>query len=492
MVWKSVCMAAAALLCTIWFQADRAEAHGYIKSPESRSYKASLEKQTLGYTLAFEKYGSVINSPQSVEGLKGFPAGGPADGRIASGNGGSGQIDFVLDQQSASRWNKVNLTGGVQAFTWNYTAPHATAKWHYYITKKEWDPSKPLSRNDFELLTTVPHDGSAASNNLTHQVNVPTDRNGYHIILGVWDVADTANAFYQVIDVNLQNSVLEDKELPTAPSNVKATEKTFTEVEVSWNPSADNTGVKEYALLRNGERIGTTGSLTYTDKNVEPNKTYSYAVKAIDHAGNESPLSAEVSITTAEASAEDKTPPSPPQNLHLMNVAAESVELMWGASEDLSGIREYHIYRDGIKISQTTSTSYTDTTVSSNTTYSYTVKAVDTYGNISDSSNLLDVTTKEDPEANPEWKVDAVYTAGDKVTYLGNEYEALWWTQGNQPDKLNGWKLLTQNTILFWQEGAAYAGGSIVEYEGKKYRAKWWTMGENPAASTVWEYIGDM
>lgn len=491
--WKSGFMVVFSLIFVLWFQVENAEAHGYIKSPESRSYKASLEKQTLGYTLAFEKYGSVINSPQSVEGAKGFPAGGPADGKIASGNGGSGQIDFVLDQQSSTRWNKVNMTGGIQSFTWYYTAPHATSKWHYYITKKDWDPNKPLSRSDLEPLTVVPHDGSAASNNLTHQVDVPTDRNGYHIILGVWDVADTANAFYQVIDVNLQNNVSSDEEAPTVPTNVTAAEKVFSEVEITWTASTDNTGVKEYIVVRNGEEIGTSDSLSFTDRNTEPNTTYSYSVKAVDQAGNISDTSSEVVITTTEASAEDVTPPTQPQGLHTMGITSQSVDLMWGASEDLNGIQEYQIFRDGELIATTISTRFTDNTVSSNTTYSYTVKAVDPFGNISDSSNLLTVTTSEDNGASDtNWTADAIYTAGDRVMYMGNEYEALWWTQGSQPDKLDGWKLLTSNTVLLWQSDVAYVGGTIVEYQGNKYRAKWWTKGEIPSSSAVWELYTDM
>lgn len=35
-------------------------------------------------------------------------------------------------------------------------------------------------------------------------------RNGYHVILAVWDVADTSNAFYNVIDVNLVNNETPD------------------------------------------------------------------------------------------------------------------------------------------------------------------------------------------------------------------------------------------------------------------------------------------
>ncbi|BDG80256.1 chitin-binding protein [Bacillus subtilis] len=178
-------------------------AHGYIKEPASRAYMGSLEKQIIGWTAATQKYGSVVDNPQSVEGLKGFPAGGPPDGKIASANGGFGQIDFGLDRQTADHWVKQNMHGGLNTFTWHYTAPHATSKWHYYITKKDWNPNKPLTRDEFELIGTVDHDGSRADTNLSHKIYVPADRSGYHVILGVWDVADTSNAFYNVIDVNL-------------------------------------------------------------------------------------------------------------------------------------------------------------------------------------------------------------------------------------------------------------------------------------------------
>ncbi len=29
-------------------------------------------------------------------------------------------------------------------------------------------------------------------------------RTGYQVVLGVWSIADTVNAFYQVVDVNMQ------------------------------------------------------------------------------------------------------------------------------------------------------------------------------------------------------------------------------------------------------------------------------------------------
>lgn len=55
----------------------------------------------------------------------------------------------------------------------------------------------------------VKNDGGAKpGTSVAHVANVPTDRNGYHLILAVWEIADTGNAFYQVIDVNLVNNGL--------------------------------------------------------------------------------------------------------------------------------------------------------------------------------------------------------------------------------------------------------------------------------------------
>ncbi len=45
--------------------------------------------------------------------------------------------------------------------------------------------------------------GAIPAAQVTHQCNIPADRSGSHVILAVWDIADTANAFYQAIDVNL-------------------------------------------------------------------------------------------------------------------------------------------------------------------------------------------------------------------------------------------------------------------------------------------------
>lgn len=173
--------------------ASVANAHGYVSDPYSRSdaCKLGLNKDC----------GSVQYEPQSLEAPKGFPGKGPADGKLASAGG---QFGGILDQQSSTRWYKNTMNTGAQKFTWTYTAAHATSQWRYYITKQGWDQNAPLTRSALELIATVKHDGSAASTNLTHTVSIPANRSGYHVIYAVWDVADTENAFYNAIDVDLQ------------------------------------------------------------------------------------------------------------------------------------------------------------------------------------------------------------------------------------------------------------------------------------------------
>lgn len=183
-------------------------AHGYVISPISRAYQGQLDKENIGYDFAVQKYGPIINEPQSLEAPQGFPKGGPADGKIASANGARG---FELDKQTSSLWTKQNLTGGATKFTWKYTQSHPTSKWHYYITKPGWNQNKPLSRNELQLIGEVQGKGAQASTSPTHTITIPNDRIGYHVILAVWDVSDTSNAFYNVIDANIQpRSILND------------------------------------------------------------------------------------------------------------------------------------------------------------------------------------------------------------------------------------------------------------------------------------------
>ncbi|MBY7113340.1 hypothetical protein ILT06_21075 [Bacillus sp. 17RED48] len=79
-----------------------------------------------------------------------------------------------------------------------------------------------------------------------------------------------------------------DTEAPTQPQGLYASNLTSNSIELKWNPSTDNVGVKEYQVLRDGQLIQTVKGTTFTDQNLTVNKEYKYAVKAVDAAGNTS------------------------------------------------------------------------------------------------------------------------------------------------------------------------------------------------------------
>lgn len=178
--------------------ASSASAHGYVNKPESR---ALLCSEGINFDC-----GRIIYEPHSLEAPGNFPEGGPADGNIA----GAGTF-HELDDQSENRWAKVGMTSGAFTFEWTLTAAHATEKWDYYITKENWDPNTPLKRSDLELFCTVNDNGERPPFTVNHDCVIP-ERTGYHVILAYWEVADTANAFYNVIDANFDGDFVEPEE----------------------------------------------------------------------------------------------------------------------------------------------------------------------------------------------------------------------------------------------------------------------------------------
>ena len=90
---------------------------------------------------------------------------------------------------------------------------------------------------------------------------------------------------------------------------------------------------------------------------------------------------------------QEDTPPSAPSGLTATATSSSSVSLSWTASTDNIGVTGYDIFRNGTKIGTSTTTSYTDNGVASNTTYTYTVTAYDAAGDVSTPSNSATATT---------------------------------------------------------------------------------------------------
>jgi chitin-binding protein len=131
----------------------------------------------------------------------------------------------------------------------------------------------------------------------------------------------------------------------------------------------------------------------------------------------------------------DTEAPTQPKGLHSMGTTASSVDLMWSPSDDNDGVDHYDIYREisGVmkKIGISNTTSHMDKNLLANTTYKYTVKAVDVAGNESAQSDVFTVTTKTESALYEAWDSKKAYKKGDRVVHEGKVYEAVQNYQGN-------------------------------------------------------------
>src|SRR5439155_1327205 len=177
---------------------------------------------------------------------------------------------------------------------------------------------------------------------------------------------------------------------PSTPMKLFASAVSSSQVNLSWAPSTDNVKVTRYIVRRNGVKVGTPVSTSYADTGLFAATTYSYTVAARDAAGNISPNSTSVSITTESAA--DTMPPSVPTGLTAAAVGSSGANLSWSASTDDVGVTDYIVRRNGVQVATPATTSYADTGLAAATTYSYSVAARDAAGNISPNSASVSIT----------------------------------------------------------------------------------------------------
>jgi hypothetical protein len=92
----------------------------------------------------------------------------------------------------------------------------------------------------------------------------------------------------------------------------------------------------------------------------------------------------------------DSVAPSVPLNLtgsvtssKTKRSTTTSVALNWSASTDNVAVAKYAIYRNGVKVGESTSLSYSDSATTTGVLYNYQVSAIDTSGNESAKSNTV-------------------------------------------------------------------------------------------------------
>jgi chitin-binding protein len=146
--------------------AATANAHGYISSPPSR--QAQCAQGTVSC-------GDIKWEPQSVEGPKG----------LRSCNGGVARFAELNDDSKPWRATSV---GSTVTFTWTFTARHSTSNFQYFLGNTK---IAEFSGNNQQPPPT-----------LSHTVNLG-GASGRQKLLAVWNIADTPNAFYSCVDLQI-------------------------------------------------------------------------------------------------------------------------------------------------------------------------------------------------------------------------------------------------------------------------------------------------
>ncbi|MFE1246842.1 glycosyl hydrolase family 18 protein [Streptomyces sp. NPDC058735] len=85
---------------------------------------------------------------------------------------------------------------------------------------------------------------------------------------------------------------------PSAPGTPTASGITDTSVKLSWQAATDDKGVKNYDVLRDGSKVATVATTSYTDTGLTKGTDYSYAVQARDTADQTGPVSGSVRVRT--------------------------------------------------------------------------------------------------------------------------------------------------------------------------------------------------
>ena len=182
----------------------------------------------------------------------------------------------------------------------------------------------------------------------------------------------------------------------TAPANGATVSGT-----ISVTASAsDNVGVTKVEFYLDGALQSTDTSSPYTwswNTTAAANGSHALTSMAYDAANNVG-TSAAVNVTVSNGGP-DTTPPTAPSNL-TASAAKRKISLSWGASTDNVGVTGYQIWRSSSaagpfsQIATTTATTYTNSGLTSGSTWYYQVKATDAAGNVSAASNTASATAK--------------------------------------------------------------------------------------------------
>ena len=190
--------------------------------------------------------------------------------------------------------------------------------------------------------------------------------------------------------------------IPASPGRLRTEAISSNRIELTWDDNSDSE--KGFRIYRNGNRVSTVGpnSTKFVHKGLQGETRYCYEVVAYNRSGESGSTNRNCAMTLTSM-------PGSPGNVNASPISSSEIRLTWNdTSDNEDGFR---VYRNGVEIANLgpNTTSYIDTGLNPNSSYSYEVSAYNNSGESGLSSSGT-VTTpgaaEPQPEPQPEPKED--------------------------------------------------------------------------------------
>ena len=193
----------------------------------------------------------------------------------------------------------------------------------------------------------------------------------------------------------------------TMPASLSASAVSSTQIDLSWSGNASNANIVGYtlAMATNSAYTGATyryvngpGSTSYSHTGLTSGTTYYYKIKAEGTSdAYDSAFSGTVTATTTS------DPPNPPSGLAANVVSTSQIDLSWidnSTNEtgfELKRATDSGFTQNVVWVGSIQGTTYSDTSLSTGTTYYYKVRAQGTSSNSAYSAAISATTLSSDP-----------------------------------------------------------------------------------------------
>lgn len=160
-----------------------------------------------------------------------------------------------------------------------------------------------------------------------------------------------------------------------------------------------------------------------------------------------------VGVGAAYSGPTDNIAPTAPTNLAASGTTTTSTNLSWTASTDNVAVTGYNVYNSTTLLTTVTGLTYTVAGLSASTPYTFTVKAKDAAGNVSTSSNTVNVTTLTPaPDATAPTAPTGLTAASTTATSTN-----LTWTASTDNVAVTGYDVYQGSTLKATVTSTSYA-----------------------------------